>query len=199
MVDGIVISKLPENLQPIFNRMANEFDITTKLRSAHFLSQASHESNDFKTTEENLNYSATGLMKTFPKYFPEKTGAIIYARHPEAIASRVYARRYGNGSEESKDGWKYRGRGFLQITFRDNYQKLSDYFGVDFVNNPDLLLTPEWAMRSAGWFWDSRRLNQIADKGTQDEVVIEITKKINGGLNGLEDRLDRFANFYVST
>ena len=127
------------------------------------------------------------------------SGAIIYARHPEAIASRVYANRMGNGNEMSRDGWKYRGKGYLQITGRDNYQKLSDFFKIDFVTNQDLLLQPEYAMRSAGWFWDSHRLNQIADKGTQDEVVKEITKIINGGLTNIEDRLNRFAEFYQTS
>lgn len=188
---------IPENIKSFFDKTIDEFQIITKLRKAHFLAQVSHESGDFRHTEENLNYSATGLMVTFPKYFPEKTGAIIYQRQPIAIASRVYANRMGNGDEGSREGWKYRGRGYIQLTGKENYQKFSDFTKIDFITNPDLLATPEYAMRSAGWFWKINGLNEIADQGTQDEIVKRITKRINGGLNGIEDRLTRFAEYYV--
>ena len=187
---------IPDEIKPFLEKTISEFNISSKLRLAHFLSQISHESNDFKCVEENLNYSTTGLMKTFGKYFPDIEGATTYARNPIAIASRVYANRMGNGNEASGDGWKFHGRGYIQITGRDNYKQFSDFAKIDCVSNPSLLTTPEYAMRSAGWFWDSRRLNQIADKGTDDEVVKQITKVINGGYNSLEDRLNRFAQFY---
>lgn len=187
---------IPENLILFFNKTTDEFQITTKLRRAHFLAQITHESQDFKYVEENLNYSATGLMKTFSKYFPDIEGAATYARNPIAIANRVYANRMGNGDELSGDGWKYHGRGYIQLTGRDNYKAFSNFTQIDFVNNPTILTQPEYAMRSAGWFWDVHKLNQIADRGTGDEVATQITKVINGGLNGIEDRLNRFANFY---
>lgn len=188
---------IPENLKLFFDKTAEEFQITSRLRRAHFLAQVAHESGNFKHIEENLNYSATGLMATFSKYFPDMSGALTYQRHPSAIASRVYANRMGNGDESSRDGWKYRGRGYIQLTGKNNYRKFSEYSKIDVVTNPDLLATPELAMRSAGWFWKTNGLNEIADQGTQDEIVKRITKIINGSYNGLEDRLNKFAEYYV--
>jgi putative chitinase len=135
-------------------------------------------------------------MRTFPKYFPEKTRAIIYQRQPIAIASRVYANRMGNGDENSREGWKYRGRGYIMGTGKEFYERFGKFANIDLVSDPDLLLQPELAMRAAGWFWDKHKLNLLADKGTDDEVVKAITKVVNGGLNGIEDRLNRFAEIY---
>lgn len=158
-------------------------DITTPLRMAHFFSQLDHESN-LKPIIENLNYSASGLIRIFRKYFTDLE-AIQFQRQPEKIANRVYANRMGNGNEASGDGWKYRGRGFLQITGKENYQKLSKATGIDFVNNPDLLLQEANSMVAACWFWNTRKLNVLADK----DDVRGITKIINGGFNGLPDRI----------
>lgn len=184
---------VPEHLQKFFSETCNKYEINTKLRKAHFLSQIMHESNGFKAKEENLNYSAEGLLKIFPKYFPDKSIATTYARHPEAIASRVYANRLGNGDEGSREGWKYRGRGFVQITGKENYQKASKALSADFINNPELLSQDKYAMLSAGWFWDKTKLNLVADKGANEDVVKAITKIVNGGFNGLEDRIKRFS------
>jgi putative chitinase len=183
---------VPEYLQKFFCETCDKYRINTKLRKAHFLSQVMHESNRFKAKEENLDYSSEGLLKIFPKYFPKKSIALTYARHPEAIASKVYANRMGNGDESSRDGWKYRGRGFMQVTGKDNYIKASAALNADFINNPELLGQDKYAMLSAGWFWDKAKLNLVADKGANEDVVKAITKIVNGGLNGLEDRVKRF-------
>lgn len=167
------------------NKHLPEFDITTVNRVAGFISQCQHESADFKTLVENLNYSSKGLMGTWPKRF---TGvADHYHRKPEMIANRAYADRMGNGPEESGDGWRYRGRGLLQVTGKDNYTHCShDLFGDDrLVEDPDLLSTPEFAVLSACWFWKKNNLNAICDAGD----VKLLTRRINGGTLGLEDRI----------
>lgn len=143
--------------------------INTPLRLAHFFAQISHESN-LMPISENLNYSAKGLMTVFKKYFPNTAIANNYARKPEAIANRVYANRMGNGNEASGDGWRYRGRGFIQLTGRNNYQALSNHFKVDYVRNPDLLLNEADAMMSALWFWNTNRINRFADIDDLDKV-----------------------------
>ena len=146
------------------------------------MSQIEHESN-LKPISENLNYSKDGLLKIFSKYFNEKT-ATEYSRNPIKIANKVYSNRMGNGDENSGDGWKYRGRGFIQLTGKDNYKSLSEYTGIDFVNNPDLLLEEANALISAIWFWNKNNLNKYADL----DDINSITKKINGGFNGIEHR-----------
>jgi len=156
--------------------------ISTPLRLAHFFAQLEHESN-LKPVSENLNYSASALIRVFKKYFT-KSLATKYARNPEAIANRVYANRMDNGNEASGDGWKYRGRGFIQITGKANYTELTEDTGIDYINNPDLLLDEVDAMISAIWFWKKRNLNYYADN---DDVKM-VTKRINGGYNGLEHR-----------
>jgi putative chitinase len=158
--------------------------VNTPLRLAHFFAQIDHESG-LKPISENLNYSSIGLQTTFKKYFPDKQSAESYQRKPINIANKVYANRMGNGSEQSGDGWRYRGRGFIQITGKENYIKLSKKTGIDFVSNPDLLLEESNAMISALWFWNNNYLlNTWADK----DDILTITKKINGGTNGLEHR-----------
>jgi putative chitinase len=168
-----------------------KYGITTPLRIAHFMAQIQHESN-FKAIGENLSYSKDGLLRTFGKYFtenieaePQKAHANQYARQPMMIANRVYANRMGNGNEQSGEGWKYRGRGFIQVTGKSNYIELSRKTGIDFVNNPDLLLTEANALISALWFWNSRNLNALSDK----DDVRGITQSINGGNNGLAERI----------
>jgi putative chitinase len=180
---------------PSITTVLPKFGIDTPLRKAHFLAQLAHESGGLQFTQENLNYSAQGLRSVFGKYFPTIEIANAYARKPEKIANRVYASRMGNGNEASGDGWKYRGRGLIQLTGKENYQKFSLENGIDCVKNPDLLLQPEMALTSACWFWKKKNLNEFADK---DDIIM-ITKRINGGTNGLNDRqqyLDSFKHIY---
>lgn len=164
------------------------FDINTELRLAAFFAQVGHESASLSTIEENLNYSATGLRNVFGKYFKSDQDAANYARKPMLIANRVYASRMGNGSELSGEGWKFRGRGLIQLTGKNNYKLISDYFEEDFISNPDKLLEPVWCALSACWFWSTNNLNALADKGD----VVALTKKINGGTHGLNDRIERY-------
>lgn len=171
----------------ILNESMKAYEINTPKRIAAFLAQICHESATLAVIQENLNYSEQGLLKVFPKYFTADL-AKKYARNPRLIASRVYASRMGNGNEESQDGWKYRGRGFIQITGKNNYAAFSLDAGDDFVNNPDLLLEPNWTVISAVWFWGKNSLNTLADK----DDTLSITKRINGGTHGLEDRKARY-------
>jgi len=164
-------------------RLTVENGIDTAKRQAMFLAQIKHESGGMKITEENLNYSASRLLQIFGKYFNRST-ASQYARNPRAIASKVYANRMGNGSESSGEGWKYRGRGLIQLTGKDNYSSFSRDTGIDVVSNPDYLLTPEGAILSAIWFWNKNDLNSFADKSD----IEGSTRRINGGYNGLHER-----------
>lgn len=167
--------------------------ITTPERARAFLAQVGHESAQLNRIEENLNYSAEGLVRTFPRIFRDVQAASPYARHPERIANRVYAGRLGNGDEMSGDGWKFRGRGLIQITGRDNYAHMSSLMGKDLTVWPDALLMPMDACLSAARWWRAQGLNGLADglSGKDEEEVFRaITRKVNGGLNGLEDRFD---------
>lgn len=165
------------------------------VRAAHFFAQTAHESGGFKTFSENLNYSPDGLRKVFGKYFPTDALAAQYARKPEKIANRVYADRMGNDNEQSGDGWKYRGRGALQLTGHDNYKALSEYLKrPDIMSNPDLV-SGELAFESAIWFFDRNKLWSICDKGINDAAILELTKRINGGTHGLEDRVNRTKSY----
>lgn len=170
---------------------ATKNSATTPLRLAHFLAQCSHESNEFRSIRENLNYSAEGLKNTFKKYFPTEALAIAYARNPEKIGSRVYANRMGNGDEASGEGWKYRGRGFIQLTGKENYKAFSDFIKEDCVANPDLVAT-KYPLTSAVFFFDKNKIWDICDKGSSDAIVTLVTIRVNGGKNGLEDRLNKF-------
>jgi putative chitinase len=167
-----------------------QYAINTRLRVAGWLSQCGHESGDFKILQENLNYGAKGLLTVFPRYFPTQALAESYQRKPEMIANRVYGGRMGNGVETTGDGWKYRGRGLIQITGKDNYTRCSrTLYGDDsLLENPDLLLDVDGAIRSACWYWNSRNINVDADNGD----VLTMTKKINGGTIGLDDRQRRY-------
>jgi putative chitinase len=159
----------------------------TPVRAAHFFAQTAHETGNFKAFSENLNYSAQGLQGTFGKYFPG-TLEESYARNPEKIANRVYADRMGNGNEASGDGWKYRGRGALQLTGKANYQAFAKYLGTDeVVTNPDLVAT-KYAFESAMFFFEKNKLWEICDKGINDATILALTKRINGGTNGLSHR-----------
>ena len=166
-------------------------NISNNFRLAHFLSQVAHESGNFKVLHENLNYSASGLLKVFPRYFNANTAA-QFARKPQLIANRVYANRIGNGNEASGDGWNYRGRGYLQVTGRANYKAFSEYIGEDCEKNPDLLAT-KYPLDSALWFFDRNKLWTLCDKG--EENVPIVSRRVNGGTNGLQDRLNKFRSF----
>jgi len=171
-------------------------EITSELRRAHFLSQCAHESMNFKVTEENLNYSSKALRSVFGKYFNCETIALKYHRKPEQIANRVYADRMGNGNEASGDGWKFRGRGFIQLSGYNNYFLFSEYIGEDCVANPDLVST-KYALESAAWYFTVNRLWKICDKGPSIAVIRELTKRINGGLNGINDRVKKFFIYFT--
>ena len=180
--------KEPEILVNLLDNLLPTVGIDTKNRVAGFIAQCAHESGGFTIFSENLNYSAKGLMSVFKKYFPSESLANEYARKPEKIANKVYANRMGNGPESSGDGWKYRGRGIIQLSGKANYEAFSKYSGIDVVNNPDLLATDiSVAIKSAIWFWNKNKLNSYCDKGD----FIGLTKRINGGLNGLKDRQDK--------
>ena len=174
--------------------IVEKFNITNHLRLSHFLSQCAHESGNFKFLTENLNYSGDGLLKIFPKYFKDKATADAYARKPEKIGSRVYANRMGNGDEASGDGFKFRGRGYIQLTGKDNYKQFGAFVGEDLVANPDLVAT-KYPLTSAAFFFDKNKLWDICDKGDTPEVVTLVTKRVNGGTHGLEDRLSKFNTF----
>ena len=173
----------------------SNYKVNTLLRLSHFLAQCGHESANFRAVKENLNYSAEGLNKTFKKYFPTLESAKDYARQPERIASKVYANRMGNGNEASKDGFKYLGRGFIQLTGKANYIEFDKSVPEDIMANPELVAT-KYPLASAAWFWNKNGLNEIADKGATDAVVKSITKRVNGGTIGLTDRIQHFNEFY---
>jgi putative chitinase len=172
------------------------YKVDTALRLAHFLAQCGHESANFKATRENLNYSAEGLNKIFKKYFPTLELAKAYARQPEKIASKVYANRMGNGDEASKDGFKYAGKGYIQLTGKANYIEFDKTVPEDITNNPELVAV-KYPLASAAWFWSKNGLNAIADKGATDLVVTSVTKRVNGGTIGLADRIKHFKEFYA--
>jgi putative chitinase len=193
-VPDSILEKIPEVME--------KFQINTPLRLAHFLSQTGHESGGFKAFQENLNYGAKGLTTTFKKYFsrPDKTidepKAAAYAKKPEKIANLVYGGRMGNGPEASGDGYKFRGRGYIQLTGKDNYTAFGKSIGVDMSVNPDSVASTH-ALSSAAWFWSKNKLNEIADTGASDEVVTKITKRVNGGTIGLADRIKHFKEFHT--
>ena len=173
--------------------IADKFGLITNLRLCHFLAQCSTESGNFKAVSENLNYSKDGLLRIFPKYFPG-TLAESYAHQPEKIASRVYGSRLGNGDETSKVGWKFRGAGFIQLTGKDNFKKFGDFIGVDLVKNPELVAT-KYPLTSAAFFFNTNNLWPICDEGLSEEVVTRVSKRVNGGYNGLDHRKSEFKRF----
>lgn len=170
-------------------------EITTPLRLTHFLSQCGHESGNFERLFENLNYSADALRRIFPRYFTHEQ-AIAYARDPMKIGCRVYANRMGNGNEGSGDGYKYRGRGYIQLTGKDNYHAFSRYISEDCVKSPDLVAI-KYPLASAAWFFTANNIWSICDKGDTDDVITDVTKKINGGTTGLPGRIKRFRELSV--
>lgn len=187
-VPDTVIAQIPNVMQ--------NFGVNTPLRLAHFLAQCGHESGGFRLTQENLNYSAKGLMGIFKKYFPTQALADAYARKPEKIANRVYGGRMGNGAEASGEGFKFRGRGYIQLTGKSNYAAFDLAVEDDILANPDLVSTKH-ALASAAWFWKKNGLNLIADTGASNEVVTKITKRVNGGTIGLPDRIKHFKEYHA--
>jgi putative chitinase len=185
-IPDVVLAQIPET--------AKKFNITNNLRLAHFLAQCGHESGGFKAVSENLNYSADGLKKIFGKYFPGNLNE-SYARQPEKIAARVYASRMGNGDETTKEGFKFRGRGYIQLTGKSNYTNFTKFIGEDCVSNPDLVAT-KYPLASAAFFFDSNKLWSICDKGADDATVTAVTKRVNGGTIGLPDRIKHFKEYY---
>jgi putative chitinase len=173
-------------LEPLLKTF-EKYEINTPRRQAAFIGQCGHESASFKVLRENLNYSAKGLTATWPSRFPNIEQAMEFERKPERIANKVYGGRADLGNTEDGDGWRFSGKGLIQLTGRNNFKTCGDALGVDLIANPDLLLEPEYAALSAGWFWNKRGLNALAD----NEDWNTITKRINGGTHGLQDRIDR--------
>jgi putative chitinase len=198
-VGGLKLDKLrghiPDAVIQMIPDTAAKFQINTPLRLAHFLAQCGHESGGFRVTQENLNYSAKGLNGIFRKYFPTEASAAAYARQPQKIANKVYANRMANGSEASGDGFKFRGRGYIQLTGRANYTEFGKAIGEDIANNPDVVAS-KYALLSAAWFWSKNGLNRLADGGATDATVTSITKRVNGGTIGLADRIKHFKEYY---
>lgn len=198
-VGGLKLEKLrghiPDKVISMIPDTVSKFSINTPLRLAHFLAQCGHESGGFRSTQENLNYSARGLLNTFQKYFPTRRLAEQYQRKPEAIANRVYGGRMGNGPESTKEGYKFRGRGYIQLTGKENYINFGKSINEDFLSNPDKV-SSDYPLLSAAWFFYRKGLHKIADEGSNSVVVTKITKKVNGGTNGLADRIKHFREYY---
>jgi putative chitinase len=185
---------IPDSVIAAIPDTAAKFNITNVLRLAHFLAQAGHESGQFKATSENLNYSSKGLLGIFPKYFTPAL-AESYARQPEKIANRVYGGRMGNGVETTGEGFKFRGRGYIQLTGKDNYTQFDKTVPEDILVNPDLVST-KYALASAAWFFNKNSLWTICDKGADEATITAVTKRVNGGTIGLPDRIKHFNEYY---
>lgn len=193
-----LIGIIPESIINQIDLIYEKYDINTQLRLSHFLAQCAHESGNFTAVQENLNYSAKRLQEVFGKYFTTHEKALLYERKPSKIASLVYANRMGNGNEDSIEGYKYRGRGYIQLTGKNNYllfNKSLNEVDIDIVGNPDLVATT-YPLASAGWFFDKNKLNDIADLGSTKEIITRITKRVNGGTHGLDSRISYFNKFY---
>jgi len=199
-VGGLKLEKLkghiPDTVIAQIPDTAAKFAINTPLRLAHFLAQCGHESGGFRATQENLNYSAKGLNGIFKKYFPTEAAAASYARQPAKIASKVYGGRMGNGPESTGEGYKFRGRGYIQLTGKENYTAFGKAINEDICSNPDKVAS-NYALLSAAWFFSKNGLHKIADEGSSDTVVTKITKRVNGGTIGLADRIKHFKEYYA--
>jgi putative chitinase len=196
---GLKLEKLkghiPDAVIAMIPAVAQKFQIDSALRLAHFLAQCGHESGGFRLTKENLNYSAKGLNGIFKKYFPTLESALPYERKPEKIANKVYGGRMGNGPEASGDGAKFCGRGYIQLTGKDNYTAFGKSIGEDVCANPQVV-AEKYALLSAAWFFNKNKLHTMADGGATDAVVTSITKRVNGGTIGLADRIKHFKEYY---
>jgi putative chitinase len=193
---GIIPNPVISELDIIFDK----YEINTILRISHFLAQCAHESGNFSVKQENLNYSAKRLQEVFGRYFTTHAKALLYERKPVKIASLVYGNRMGNGDEQSIEGYKYRGRGYIQLTGKNNYllfDKSLNESGleIDIIGNPDLVATT-YPLISAAWFFNKNNLNEIADLGGTKEIITRVTKKVNGGTHGLDSRISYFNKFY---
>ena len=186
--------KLPQAVLNELPLVMEKFGISNPTRLAHFLSQVAHESGNFKFVNENLNYSSKGLVAIFKKYFPTEALAMTYQRKADKIANKVYASRMGNGDEASGDGYKFRGRGYIQLTGKDNYKAFSDFIGEDCVANPDLVAT-KYPLTSAAFFFHKNKLWDICDKGHSHDIVTAVTKRVNGETIGLDDRIKHFEEY----
>ena len=175
-------------LEPL-NAAFAKYDISTPVRQAFFVGQCAHESNNFTRLEEGLNYSASRLMAVWPSRFPTLEAAAPYANNPEKLANKVYGGRADLGNKEDGDGFKFHGRGCIQLTGRDLYERCGEAIGADLINQPQLLVEPHYAAMSAAWFWNKKGLNTLADSKDYDTM----TKRINGGLIGLDDRKAKIA------
>jgi len=183
--------KKPEEVVNAINELAEKYELNTTKRIAGFLAQCGHESGSFNIMKENLNYSSDALLKVFPKYFPTKALADAYARKPEKIANKVYGNRFGNGTEASGDGYRYSGKGFIQLTFKNNYAEFAKSIGKTLEEVVGYLQTMEGAMESAMWYWKTRKVNFYCDK----DDILGMTKVINGGTHGLNDRTKRYNKY----
>jgi putative chitinase len=196
---GLKLEKLkghiPDAVIAMIPAVTQKFQIDSALRLAHFLAQCGHESGGFRLTKENLNYSAKGLNGIFKKYFPTLQSALPYERKPEKIANKVYGGRMGNGPEASGDGAKFCGRGYIQLTGKDNYTAFGKSIGEDVCANPQVV-AEKYALLSAAWFFNKNGLHKMADGGATDAVVTSITKRVNGGTIGLADRIKHFKEYY---
>jgi len=196
-VGGVNLGKLkghiPDTVIAQIPEVMTKFKIDTAVKLAHFLAQCGHESGGFKLVQENLNYSAKGLLGTFKKYFPSSTKAEEYERKPEKIANLVYGNRMGNGPETSGDGYRYRGRGYIQLTGKHNYSEFDKFVDDDIVANPDLV-SSKYPLLSAAWFFNKNCLGRCTD--ASDAAVTSVTKCVNGGTIGLPDRLKHFKEYY---
>jgi putative chitinase len=172
-----------------------KFEINTPLRLAHFLAQCGHESGGFRAVKENLNYGAKGLLGLFKKYFPNEAKAKLYERKPEKIANLIYGGRMGNGPEASGEGYKFCGRGYIQLTGKANYTAFGKSINEDTCANPELVAT-KYPLLSAAWFFNKNGLHKMADGGATDAVVTSVTKRVNGGTIGLPDRIKHFKEYY---
>jgi putative chitinase len=189
MLTKKLITTLPKQVLDELPSVIDTFKINNPLVLAHFLAQCAHESGNFKYVRENLNYSAQGLLKTFPRYFSKDT-AEIAARKPELIANIVYSNRMGNGDKQSGDGFKYRGRGYIQLTGKYNYKEFGEYINQDLLASPDLVAI-KYPLLSAAWFFEVKVLWNLAARDASDETIKHLTRRINGGFNGLADRISK--------
>lgn len=183
---------IPDNVLAQIPDTAHKFKIDTPLKLAHFLAQCGHESGGFRVVQENLNYSKDGLLRVFPRYFPGNL-AESYAKQPEKIASRVYGNRMGNGPEPTKEGFKFRGRGYIQLTGKNNYTAFGSAINVNLVNNPDLVAS-KYPLLSAAWFFSKNCLNKCVD--ASEETIKSVTRCVNGGQIGIDDRIKHFKEYY---
>ena len=188
---------IPDLIYSELQQGSDTFQINSEARMGNFLGQCDHESAGFSTFLENLNYSGQALWALFPSHFASADEANTYARQPEKIASRIYANRMGNGDEASGDGWLYRGKGCIQLTGKTNHVAFLNSVGLDPAATDPMVVATQYPLVSAAWFWNQHNLNATADAGVDNDTITSITKVINGGTNGLQDRMDKTNKYYT--